>query len=101
MVRPPRRAQAQDISFLIGYAFRVTALYLAWEEPLAFEPTGVYKHADMADPQALNAVIWFACRGDGSREPPSAVLPAYEAIRLGILDTEEVPVDHRDKDDDD
>jgi len=59
------------------------------------------EHADMADPQALNAVIWFACRGDGSREPPSAVLPAYEAIRLGILDTEEVPVDHKDKDDDD
>jgi len=29
------------------------------------------------------------------------VLPAYEAIRLGILDTEEVPVDHKDKDDDD
>ncbi|MBA0085632.1 MAG: hypothetical protein HRJ53_11605 [Acidobacteria bacterium Pan2503] len=55
-------------------------------------------HADMADPQALNAVIWFACRGDGSREPPSAVLPAYEAIRLGIL--EGVPVDHKDKDDD-
>ena len=55
----------------------------------------------MADPQALNAIIWFACRGDGSHLPPSAVLPAYEAMRLGVLDTEEVPVDHKNKDNDD
>ena len=59
------------------------------------------EHADMADPQALNAIIWFACRGDGSHLPPSAVLPAYEAMRLGVLDTEEVPVDHKNKDNDD
>ena len=57
------------------------------------------QHADMADPQTLNAIIWFACRGDGSRVPPSAGLPAYEAIRLGVLHAGEV-VDHKDNDDD-
>ena len=39
-------ALSAGIAFLIGYAFRVTALYRAWEEPLAKEPTGVYKHDD-------------------------------------------------------
>lgn len=34
------------ISFGIGYLARVTALYRGWEEPLASEPTGVYKHDD-------------------------------------------------------
>ena len=34
------------IAFLIGYTVRVLALYRAWEEPLAKEPTGVYKHDD-------------------------------------------------------
>jgi hypothetical protein len=57
------------------------------------------EHADMADPQALNAIIWFACRGDGSRVPPSAVLPAYKAMRLGVVNTE-VPVNHKKQDDD-
>jgi hypothetical protein len=57
------------------------------------------EHADMADPQALNAIIWFACRGDGSRVPPSAVLPAYKAMRLGVVDTE-VPVNRKKQDDD-
>ena len=34
------------IAFVVGYVVRVTALYEAWEEPLAKEPTGVYKHDD-------------------------------------------------------
>jgi hypothetical protein len=34
------------IAFVFGYAFRVTALYKAWEEPLASKPTGVYRHDD-------------------------------------------------------
>ena len=34
------------ISFLIGYTLRVTALYRGWEEPLAKEPAGVYRHDD-------------------------------------------------------
>ena len=34
------------ISFVVGYTLRVLALYRGWEEPLAKEPTGVYKHDD-------------------------------------------------------
>src|SRR5437588_4783340 len=60
-----------------------------------------FAHADMADPQTLNSIIWFACQGDGSHMPQSAVLPAYETMRLGILDTDEGPVRHKRKADDD
>jgi len=50
-----------------------------------------FAHADMADPKVLNAVIWFACTGSGSKIPQTAQLPAYQAMRLGIanLDDEE------------
>jgi uncharacterized membrane protein YeiH len=34
------------IALVIGYAVRVTALYRGWEEPLAKEPAGVYRHDD-------------------------------------------------------
>src|SRR5271165_7431987 len=34
------------IALVIGYTVRVTALYRGWEEPLAKEPAGVYKHDD-------------------------------------------------------
>jgi uncharacterized membrane protein YeiH len=34
------------ISFVIGFTLRVLALYRGWEEPLAKEPAGVYKHSD-------------------------------------------------------
>ena len=34
------------ISFAIGFTLRILALYRGWEEPLAKEPTGVYKHDD-------------------------------------------------------
>lgn len=37
---------ATGISFAIGYTLRMLALYRGWEEPLAKEPTGVYKHDD-------------------------------------------------------
>ena len=37
---------ALGVAFVIGYAVRVAALWYAWEEPLAKEPTGVYKHSD-------------------------------------------------------
>ena len=48
-----------------------------------------FAHADMADPQTLNAIIWFACRGNRSSMPQTAALPAYQAMRLGISETEE------------
>ncbi len=59
-----------------------------------------FEHADMADPNVLNAVIWFACTGSGSNIPHTAQLPAYQAMRLGILNLDD---DERatKKDDDD
>ena len=39
-------ALSAGIAFVIGYTFRVLALYRAWEPPLAKEPTGVYVHDD-------------------------------------------------------
>lgn len=37
---------ALGVAFVLGYSVRVAALWYAWEEPLASEPTGVYKHSD-------------------------------------------------------
>jgi hypothetical protein len=34
------------IAFAVGFGFRLTALYRGWEEPLAREPQGVYRHGD-------------------------------------------------------
>jgi len=60
-----------------------------------------FAHADMADPQTLNAIIWFACTGNASNMPQSAALPAYQAMRLGISETEEAHATTKKKDDDD
>jgi len=60
-----------------------------------------FAHADMADPQALNSIIWFACTGNGSNMPVSAALPAYQAMRLGISETEQASATHKKKSDDD
>ena len=60
-----------------------------------------FTHADMANPETLNAIIWFACRGNRSTAPESAQLPAYQALRLGIFETEEAGHSSREKDDDD
>jgi hypothetical protein len=46
-------------------------------------------HADMADPRVLNGVIWFSVRG--SKPMPSiSHLPAFDAMRLGLREEEEV-----------
>lgn len=37
---------AVGIAFVVAFAFRITALYRGWEEPLAKEPEGVYQHSD-------------------------------------------------------
>jgi hypothetical protein len=41
-------------------------------------------HADMADPQTLNQIIWFSVRGNTSM-PTIARLPVFDAMRLGLL----------------
>jgi YVTN family beta-propeller protein len=60
-----------------------------------------FAHADLADPKVLNAVIWFACKGNGSVVPEVAQLPAYQAMRLGIakLDDDEKGSSRKDDDD--
>jgi hypothetical protein len=60
-----------------------------------------FAHADMADPKVLNAVIWFACQGNGAQAPQTAELPAYQAMRLGIAKMEEHENSRPEKDDDD
>lgn len=40
------RAASAPLAFLAGFAVRLTALYRGWEEPLAAEPAGVYRHDD-------------------------------------------------------
>jgi uncharacterized membrane protein YeiH len=37
---------AAGIAFIIGFTVRLTALYRGWEEPLAREPAGAYRHSD-------------------------------------------------------
>jgi hypothetical protein len=37
---------ALAVAFVAGYVARVAALWWGWEEPLAKEPEGVYKHSD-------------------------------------------------------
>ena len=37
---------AAGIAFVVGFAFRLTALFRGWEEPLAKEPAGIYMHSD-------------------------------------------------------
>jgi uncharacterized membrane protein YeiH len=34
------------LAFAVGFTVRVAALYRGWEEPLASEPAGVYRHGD-------------------------------------------------------
>src|SRR5467141_2240539 len=60
-----------------------------------------FAHADMADPNVLNAVIWFACTGNGSNIPQAAQLPAYQAMRLGIAKPDDDETRGSKKDDDD
>ena len=41
-------------------------------------------HADMADPEVLNQILWFSVRGDGEEMPRVASLPAFSAMRYGL-----------------
>jgi len=46
------------------------------------------EHADMADPEILNRIIWFSVRGN-TPMPSIARLPAFDAMRLGLQDDRE------------
>jgi hypothetical protein len=45
-------------------------------------------HADMADPEVLNRIIWFSVKGKVPM-PEVARLPAFDAMRLGLLEERE------------
>jgi YVTN family beta-propeller protein len=54
-------------------------------------------HADMADPETLNRIIWFSVRGSLPM-PTIARLPAFDAMRLGLQDEREDIAERRGKD---
>ena len=45
-------------------------------------------HADMADPEILNRIIWFSIKG-AAPMPSIARLPAFDAMRLGLQEERE------------
>jgi hypothetical protein len=45
-------------------------------------------HADMADPEILNRIIWFSVKGS-TPMPAIARLPAFDAMRLGLQEERE------------
>ena len=46
------------------------------------------EHADMADPEVLNRIIWFSVRGNAPM-PDIKRLPAFDAMRLGLREEQE------------
>jgi YVTN family beta-propeller protein len=77
LVTPPARDAAT------AYWMRVSA-----EQDLA--------HADMADAETLNRIIWFSVRGSGPM-PSIARLPAFDAMRLGLQEEREEIAERRGK----
>ena len=47
------------------------------------------EHADMADARVLNEIIWFSVRGADSPMPQIARLPAFDAMREGLLENDD------------
>ncbi len=45
-------------------------------------------HADMADPEVLNEIIWFSVRGNAPM-PAISRLPAFDALRFGLKEERE------------
>ncbi|HEX6045575.1 MAG TPA: beta-propeller fold lactonase family protein [Pyrinomonadaceae bacterium] len=81
LVTPPARDAA------IAYWMRLTE-----EQDMA--------HADMADPETLNRIIWFSIKGSATM-PPIARLPLFDALRLGLREEHEETAERRRKDHDD
>jgi phosphoesterase family protein len=53
-------------------------------------------HADMADPEVLNRIIWFSVRGN-TPMPKINSLPAFDAMRLGLREEREEIAEERAK----
>lgn len=57
-------------------------------------------HADMADPEILNRIIWFSVKGQHPM-PPIARLPVFDAMRIGLQEEHEEIAERGKKDPDD
>jgi hypothetical protein len=57
-------------------------------------------HADMADPEILNRIIWFSVKGNIPM-PEISRLPAFDAMRLGLQEEREEVAEKRTRRDDD
>ena len=77
LVTPPARDAAT------AYWMRRTA-----EQDLA--------HADMADPEVLNQIIWFSVRGN-TPMPAISRLPAFDAMRIGLREEKDEVADERER----
>jgi YVTN family beta-propeller protein len=44
------------------------------------------EHPDMADARIMNEIIWYSVRGAGSPMPRIARLPAFDALREGLIE---------------
>ena len=53
-------------------------------------------HADMADPEVLNRIIWFSVRGN-TPMPKINSIPAFDAMRLGLREEREEIAEERAK----
>ena len=83
----PYKAILPDISLnnLINQP-ATTALHRYWiQQTLQQDLT----HADMADPHTLNQIIWFSVMGDRAPMPQIARLPAFDAMREGLVEDED------------
>jgi YVTN family beta-propeller protein len=47
------------------------------------------KHADMANPRVLNEIIWYSVRGNSSPMPQISRLPAFDAMREGLMEDDD------------
>lgn len=47
------------------------------------------EHQDMADPEELNAIIWYSVTGNKQKIPEVAAIPAYELMTVGLNEENE------------
>ena len=55
-------------------------------------------HQDMANPQALNEIIWFSVRGESAEMPEAAQLPAFDLMTAGLR--QEIEGEENEREDD-
>jgi YVTN family beta-propeller protein len=48
-----------------------------------------FKHPDMANPEALNKIIWFSVRGEKEEMPEAVHLPAFDLMTAGLYKEED------------